>query len=204
MTENYTIEQAMHDLNNIDADIRSKAVEYLGKQEHAPAVPQLVDIYPLADSGTRFMIVKALGRIGDAEALPVMFDALREDDPWVRAAAAGALIAVGKPAIDGLTHSLRSNDKNVRRAAAKALGKIGVDDEVAVRVLASSLEDEDSAVRRFAAEALGRLGDGVVVPELAEVLNDQNPRTRIAAFRALASLKTPEAAAAMRKWARDQ
>lgn len=204
MTENYTIEQAMHDLNHIDDDVRSKAVEYLGEQAHEPAVPHLVDIYPLADSGTRFMIVKALGRIGHADALPVLFDALREDDPWVRAAAAGALIQVGKPAIDGLTHGLRDDNKHVRRAAAKALGKIGVDDEIAIRVLADALEDEDSAVRRFAAEALGRMGDGVVVPELAEVLNDKNPKTRIAAFRALASLNTKEASEAMRKWARDQ
>lgn len=204
MSENYTIEQAMHDLNNIDADVRAKAIEYLGEQAHAPAVPIMLDVYPLADSGTRFMIVKALGRIAHADALPVLFDALREDDPWVRAGATGALIQIGKPAIDGLTHGLRDADKHVRRAAAKALGKIGVDDEIAVRVLASALSDEDSGVRRFAAEALGRLGDGVVVPELAEVLNDKNLKARIAAFRALASLNTPEASDAMRKWARDQ
>lgn len=194
------IEQAMQDLYSEDAERRASAIETLGEANHAPAVPSLVEIVEDADPGTRFMIVKALGRIADTAAVPVLLKALRWDDIFTRAAAAGALIQIGEPAVDGLVDGLRDENKAVRRAAAKALGKIGTAEERTVLALSGALLDIDNGVRRFAAEALGRIGDETIVPELAEALDDRDPKARIAAFRALAKIDSPEAAQAVRAW----
>ena len=90
----------------------------------------------------------------------------------------------------------------MRRAAAKALGKIddSRQDEQALRSLSGALLDVDAAVRRFAAEALGRLDAEIMVSELTHALQDNNADVRIAAFRALSTLDTPEAQAALRDW----
>ena len=131
---------------------------------------------------------------------------MRGDDIWVRAAATGALINIGPASISGLADALSDGDKAVRRAAAKALGKIGEsgEDNEALRRLSAALLDVDKSVRRFAAEALGRMEADTMVPELTEVLDDRDPKVRIAAFKALAKIDTPEAQQAVRQWVRDQ
>lgn len=205
MNEELTLQQAMDILAARDIDLTlTGAVDTVGKLKHTPAVPHLVALLAQVDPGTSYLIVQALGRIADAAAVPALLDALRGDDPWVRAAAAGSLIQIGAPAVDGLVAGLRDPEKTVRRASAKALGKIGDSQEIAVMGLSGALLDIDSGVRRFAAEALGRLGDEAAVPSLAEALTDRDADTRIAAFRALASLATPEAQAAVRNWAKQQ
>lgn len=199
---NDAIQKAMAELENVDDEIRAQAIEALGEHQYTAAVPSLIEIMHSADPGTRFITVKALGRIADARAVPVLLDALQGDDIWTRAAAAGALISIGSPAVEGLTGALRHEKKAVRRAAAKALGKIGENgkDEGALRALSAALLDVDDGVRRFAAEAIGRLGAEGMVPELKEVLADNNAEVRIAAFRALANIDTPEAQKAVRSW----
>lgn len=203
MTEFDIINRAMAALTGLDDDARVAAIKTLGEMQHVPAVPHLLNLLETSDPGTRYFIVQALGRIATVETVPVLLDELCGSDPWVRAAAAGSLIQIGAAAVPGLVDGLRHEDKAVRRASAKALGKIGETDQKAVRGLSAALLDIDSGVRRFAAEALGRLGDTTVVPELTEVLTDENADTRIAAFKALASLGTPEAQDAMRQWVRN-
>lgn len=207
MTNN-TIREAMMALHGTDDTARAAAIETLGEHRHAPAVPVLLEILEQADPGTRFITVKALGQIADEAAVPALLAALRGQDMWTRAAAAGALINIGTASIDGLVDALQDKDKNVRRAAAKAIGKIGeasdnTSSQPVLHGLSVALLDVDKSVRRFAAEALGRLGAESKVPELAETLTDRNPDVRIAAFKALAKIDTPEAAKAVRNWVRE-
>ena len=204
MSRYETTHQAMDALNTASGEALTDAVELLAEQQHTPAVPHLVRLLDdeMLDAGVRFIIVRALGRLGDEAALAILLDELRGDDIWVRAAATGALISIGSPAVGGLVTALRDEDKAVRRAAAKALGKIGErgEDQEVLRGLSVGLLDVDGAVRRFAAEALGRLRAASMVPELTEALNDRNTGVRIAAFRALAKIDTPEAQSAVRQW----
>jgi vesicle coat complex subunit len=205
-TLNEEIVKAMQALDSADVNERASAIETIGEHAHEPAVDRLIVLYEeiIDDPGTRFMIVKALGKIGHDSAVPALMDALKGDDLWVRAAAVGALTQVGVAAIVELANALNHSDKAVRRAAAKALGKIdgaGENPDV-IRSLSASLLDIDDGVRRFAAQALGRLGAETLVPELAEALTDDDPKVRIAAFKALAEIKTPEAQQAVRNWAR--
>ncbi|MGC8880568.1 MAG: HEAT repeat domain-containing protein, partial [Anaerolineae bacterium] len=68
---------------------------------------------------------RALGKIGDAAAVPALIEALRDEDEDVRQAAAEALGKIGDAAaVPALIEALRDEDMWVRRAAAEALGKI--------------------------------------------------------------------------------
>ena len=62
----------------------------------------------------------ALGGIGPA-AIPALTTALKDDDPWVRWTAAGALRGIGPAA----NTALKDDDAEVRQTMADALGGIG-------------------------------------------------------------------------------
>ncbi len=143
--------------NGDDAETRAAAIRYLGERRYAPAVPLLTGLVRAADPGTRYLAARALGQIGDEaeSALPVLLEALRDKDMFLRAGITGALIRIGQPAVPGLTRALFDPNSAVKRAACKALGKIG--SERAAPALKFCLRDSNEGVRRFAREALQRI-----------------------------------------------
>ncbi|MCY4146892.1 MAG: HEAT repeat domain-containing protein [Chloroflexi bacterium] len=143
--------------NAAESQRRAEAVVYLGEQRYAPAVPYLISLLQEADPGTRYLCARALGQIGDeAEAaVPALLEALRGDDMFLRAGVTGALIHIGYPAVPGLTAALFDDSNAVKRAACKALGKIG--NPRATAALTNALQDANAGVRRLAAEALERI-----------------------------------------------
>lgn len=170
MTAFATVEEAFVALREgSDAQRRAQAIVYLGEQRYAPSTPQLSKLVREADPGTRYLAAKALGQIGDeAEAaVPVLLDALRADDMFLRAGVTGALIKIGYPAVPGLTQALFDPSNAVKRAACKALGKIG--SERSVQALIFSLRDSNAGVRKFAREALARIDS----PAARQALLDQ-------------------------------
>jgi HEAT repeat protein len=130
--------------------------------------------------------------------------------------AAGALIAIGSPAVDPLIAALASSDRQVRRAAARILGEIGDPAAVApliralrdpyttmrtvagtalvkiglpaVEPLIAVLEDADLRVREGAAVSLGKIGDARAVDPLIAMLEDADVRVRSTATDALQRL----------------
>lgn len=210
ITDEERLQQAMILLEVGDFEDKLTALPIVSEARHLPAIPHLVAWLPNADPGTRYLIVKALVNLPHDDAVPVLLDALRWDDMWTRAAITGALIANGSAlVIEGLMEALRDENAAVRRASAKALGKIEV--QVAsethhhvIRGLSAALLDIDNGVRRFAAEALGRLNAESKVSELSDALDDAHASVRIAAFRALTTLDTPEAQHAVHKWVKEQ
>ncbi len=158
MDENM-IEQAFESLRHGDEEARAKAISLLGEVSYAPAVPHLTELVRESDPGTRYLAAMALSKIGDEaeSAVPVLLGALRDNDMFLRMAITGALINIGKPAVGGLVKALFDNNVAVRRASAKALGKIG--DASACNALKVATNDADDGVRRFALEALDRLGE---------------------------------------------
>ena len=158
MTSFQTVGEAWRQLRNgDDAEARAAAIVYLGENRYAPAVPLLTEFVRESDPGTRYLAAKALGQIGDeAEAaLPTLLEELRGNDMFLRAAVTGALIKIGPPAVPGLTSALFDPSSAVKRAACKALGKIG--SERAVPALKFSLRDGNDGVRKLAREALERI-----------------------------------------------
>jgi HEAT repeat protein len=177
--------RALADLESSDSEARAAAIGVLGDAQYLPAVPYLTEIL-ISDPGLRFMVATALGKIGDATPLPELLITLRDDDMWVRAAVTSALIKIGRPAVAGLIEAMGDGNKAVRRAAAKALGKIG--DPQAVGKLLVGLLDIDNDVRRFSAEALGRIGSPNAIAALLDRLGDSDAKTRDAAATALAEI----------------
>ena len=163
-----TVEDAWRELQNgDDAEARAAAIVFLGENSYAPSVPRLTELVRQSDPGTRYLAAKALGQIGDeAEAaVPTLLQALRDNDMFLRAGITGALIKIGPPAVPGLTNALFDPSNAVKRAACKALGKIG--SERAVAALQFSLKDANPGVRKFAREALERIDS----PAAREALN---------------------------------
>lgn len=136
---------------------RAEAIKVLGAAAYAPAVPFLAELVENSDPGTRYLAAMALSKIGDEaeSAVPALLKALRADDMFLRMATTGALITIGFPAVPGLIRALFDQNAAVRRASAKALGKIGSKD--AINALKVAVNDSDTGASRLAAEALARL-----------------------------------------------
>ncbi|MCY3780129.1 MAG: HEAT repeat domain-containing protein [Chloroflexi bacterium] len=169
MTAFGTVEEAFVALRqSADAELRAAAIVHLGQRQYAPSVPHLTELVRNADPGTRYLAAIALGQIGDeAEAaVPVLLEALRADDMFLRAGVTGALITIGTPAVPGLTGALFDESNAVKRAACKALGKIG--SERSVGALIFSLHDRNAGVRKLAREALERIDSPAARAALAD------------------------------------
>jgi len=153
-----TVEDAWTALqDDRDLNRRADAIRQLGLQRYAPSVPDLTRLLRQGDPGTRYLAARSLGQIGDEaeSALPTLLAALRDDDMFLRAGITGTLIRIGYPAVPGLTQALFDPSSAVKRAACKALGKIG--SERAVPALIFSLRDSNAGVRHLAREALQRI-----------------------------------------------
>ena len=94
--------------------------------------------------------------------------------------------------IDVLVKSLK-DEKNVRKAAAEALGQLGVANDKVIDGLVGALGDIDWKVREAAARALGKIAkeNGIeeeIVERVIELLESENWKKREGAARALGQL----------------
>ena len=128
----------------------------LGSMERAlgrmgtPAVEPLVAALGDGETYVRDCAARALGWIGDDQALEPLIALL--GDAEAGSAAAGAAARIGGRAFDLLVEALEDDDARVRKAAAWGLECIG--DASAIRPLVSLLQDGDWSVVKAAAEAL--------------------------------------------------
>ncbi len=183
------LEKARAALQDADAQTRVAGLQLVQAQSLAALLPDVAARLRVdEDVAVRYQAARALAQFADPAVLPPLLDGLRDDDMYVRVQVTSALIRIGAPAVDGLTEALTDSRPAVRRAAAKALGKIGCADAAALRALSALLSDADAGQRRFAAEALGRLGATGAVEALGTALRDHDARVRNAAAAALQAL----------------
>jgi HEAT repeat protein len=128
-----------------------------------------------------------LGILGDTQAIPVLIQALRDEDIDVSIDAAEALGRIGNPsAIPALLESLRHDPNGeVKTAVVEALGRIGGEDVIAPLLEIAKSCPEDMAwddtedwndwwdMQLKAVEALGGLRVNKAVPVLATILEDE-------------------------------
>ena len=122
--------------------------------------------------------------------------ALKSSDSLERRLAAHALAEIGpaaREAVPALIEALRDAESFVRVWAAAALARVQPENSDAILALAAGMRDGISFVRSLAAWHLGRLGPrhpGIeaAVPELRELLNDNDPSARAEALVALGNL----------------
>jgi HEAT repeat protein len=90
--------------------------------------------------------------------------------------AASAMVAIGTPSYEPLTHALAGPAWIARTNAAWALGALG--NRNAIPLLTRTLHDTESPVRRRGAWALGALDGSEAVPALIEALKDSDAGVR--------------------------
>eukprot|EP00931_Biecheleriopsis_adriatica_P010650 TRINITY_DN11171_c0_g1_i1.p1 TRINITY_DN11171_c0_g1~~TRINITY_DN11171_c0_g1_i1.p1 ORF type:complete len:990 (+),score=231.06 TRINITY_DN11171_c0_g1_i1:126-3095(+) len=97
-------------------------------------------------------------------------------------------------AIPQLTNLLSDDDRLVRRAAARALERMGEHAASAVPRLIASLHDREDEVRAAVATALGQLGAAALmaIPSLVKSAEDPVERVRVAAMGALGHVGSQE------------
>lgn len=181
------IQKWLEELGHEDPAIRITAITQLTEAQHHPAVVEIgLILRDDIDVGVRYQAAQSLAEFASEHAMPYLLHALRGNDLWIRVAATQGLIRIGKDAVDGLTDVLANSHKAARRAAAKALGKIGA--KSATSALRRGLLDSDIDVRRFSAQALGRIGDPNTLDALSDALRDDAVVVRRAATHALISM----------------
>jgi HEAT repeat protein len=120
-----------------DSEVRREALRSLGKlRERASTDPQIV--------------------------IPLLLDALKDDDPTVRDVAVTYLGIVRdnpEKEVAGLIEALGDEEPAVRRSAATALAAYGTQAESAVPALRKAAKDPDEDVKREAGRALVRIAE---------------------------------------------
>jgi HEAT repeat protein len=216
--EGEAIERAMTKLLG-RATARKEVVEALVRYG-SRVTELLIEQLRSEDLETRQAAVIALGRIGDARAVPALVRVLTTDDELV-VAAAGALAKVGdRRAFEALLELIGHPQPAVRQAVIAAINSIGhpemarravplLDDpdprvrESAVKIagyfgysecvepLFERCRDDDESVRRAAIQHIPYLDDERVIPMLAEALEHGSAGVRAAAAQAFAQVEGP-------------
>lgn len=141
------------------------------------------------DEHQRALLVRMIGRTGDARRLDLLVELLESDLPILSVAAAEALGWLGdKRAVPPLIAALDDDSDAIREVAAEALGRIGALEAFDAVLLA--LNDINEWVRRAAAVALGLFGDRRAIEPLTAALSDEQSMVQDAAFESLKKLSS--------------
>jgi HEAT repeat protein len=81
----------IHELNNIDPEIRFEAAKACGEFEDAHAVPALLKLLKDPDSQVKISVISALGKIGGDEAEATLEECMNHPEDCIRDAANDAL-----------------------------------------------------------------------------------------------------------------
>ncbi len=143
---------------------------------------------------------RALAKIKNPEALPVLRAAMSDPSLAVRLGAAQGLVDMkDEQAVPLFVKQLSDSDPRLRRTALRALDKIAKPDTkvgdvtVAEAVRNVLKNDKDSAVRATAVSVLADLLKERAVPDLSALTTDLDPSVRMEAAGALAGIGKPAA-----------
>lgn len=141
------------------------------------------------ETATRIEHLNCLARLG-VEAAPSLINVFGDASIEVSRAASGAFSQMGVVGLPKLQEALQDEFPRVRSAAADAIAAIGPDARPAIADLAKLLSDSDRGVRYRAAAALDHLGPVAAdaAPALIECMNNvrEQEATRQMAIKALA------------------
>ena len=164
-------------------------------------LPGVRDCLRHDDVGVRRAAASALGRLGRNQAVErepphptvdALVAAAADEDALVRAAALTSLGQLGSRQVgEPLAKALKDADARVRMAA--HFGRWGVGEDAAAALAGLRAGLADKAARIAAAEALGRMSLAAepAVPDLAELMKDEQPGTRRAVAEALGAIVRP-------------
>jgi HEAT repeat protein len=153
--EEIGIERAVGPLIAVLADknekVRCAAIDALAQIGDGRSIEPLIGLLADENKEVRNTAIKALGQMGDARAVQPL-NAIFGEHPYV---VANALSEIGSSAVEPLVTALGDSSKDVRCAAAWALGKIG--DLATVPPLVAALRNIDRETAFSAAAALRQI-----------------------------------------------
>lgn len=133
------------------------------------------------EPGTAFLAPVVAHVLGPA-ARDRLVEGLSADDGALRAACASCLPHCGTNVVRHLAFAMCDESRDVRLAAAEALGRVVVGKDEAVLILEKSMSGHDDSLARVAAESLGELGDESAFQTLVERA-EARPALALAALR---------------------
>jgi formylglycine-generating enzyme required for sulfatase activity len=172
------------------ADVRLATIKLLNKIGVAKKeyVPSLLKLLNSKHSDIKMYTLKKLGQIGPdaAAAVPFLIKELGVRNEH-KAYALETLVKIGKPAVPSLINKLGDSNDEIKKDAARTLGKIGPEAVAAVPELIKTFSECGPNIRQAAAEALGNIGPAAqaAVPNLIKALGDLNSSIRLTASKAL-------------------
>jgi HEAT repeat protein len=95
----------------------------------------------------------------NVQAIPVLINALSDEDRLAARLASDALVSIGEPAVPPLLEVVNNGDRFARLEAVRALASIG--DQRSIPALFTALDDDSALVEYWANEGLERMGVGM-------------------------------------------
>jgi HEAT repeat protein len=148
-----------------DGDVRWAAAELIGRTEpRAIAVEGLLPLVTGGNAPQRKMALYCLRDLATAseEVQHATLGALQDPDPGVRLAAMATLARLARndpsEAANGILKALDAEDPRERRAAAAALGDLGLATSAVRAALEDAARADDASLRRAAERSLRKLG----------------------------------------------
>lgn len=160
-------------LKDQETDVRSEALMALGRIGDPGSVSAITAALDDPLTPVQYSAAYALGNMGTtaAGAAGKLEAKMTSDDEFLRTIAAWAANRVkpGDKEIQSQTaalmcNSLKSENQGVRLAAARALGDLGLEGDLAQEALECALSDDEFSVRDHAIDAVLILGDKAVEP----------------------------------------
>lgn len=182
-----SIDHHIRALDLTDAAARREAEAAL-IQFGAPALAALTAALHTATLRQQVVILKLIGRMADASALPVVKQALLDPQWLIRQAAVNALANFPAESVLPLIfHALYDHALLVRLEAIAALGKLRHGS--AVPTLQAHLHSTASETETYTIiEALGACGDRTIAPVLEPYVHHHHPQVRQRALEAITRL----------------
>ncbi len=144
--------------------MRETVVHLLGIIGSPSATSLLIEALSDPVPAVRLQAAKALGRVGDADAVPVLLKALRGADEQLSSQIFASLVRLGSLAVPALIQKSKSSSAHIRWNCVRALGEIH--DLRALPVLVNGLKDNDHSVAWMAAKGLAHFGKDSLRPVL--------------------------------------
>jgi HEAT repeat protein len=187
----------VRELNTPDISKRQNIISSLAKIKDRSVIKPLISALHDDDSGVRMTVVNALGQFNYPLVITTLIHTLDDNNYYVRQAALTALennIDTFRKdenfdASSPLLKSLKDNNRNVRLAAAKLLGKLK--DPKTIRPLITALEDQDRDVREESAASLAKIKNPAAIPQLVDGLKSDNSIVRTQILQSLAGFNDP-------------
>jgi hypothetical protein len=141
----------------------------------------------------KILAASELGKIGNRAAVPVLYEAVKFDNPYLTSEIINSLINLEDPkSVSLFRETVTDPSYRVRMVSLRGLYKLGEEKETAL-LLIDALRDEHPAVRKTAATFIGWKDYPDAVPGLVQTLQDKDETVRKAAVTALANIKEPAA-----------